>query len=268
MKRLLLSAAMLSAFAAAAAPATVPTGSRHYAVQRRFDLDGQGKWDYAAVDATRQRLYLSRGDHVQVLQLPSGQPIGDIANTPGIHDVAFAQDLGLGFASAGKSDSILVFDLASLKPRREIKVGGNPDALLYEPVSHKLFAFNGKSRDVSVIDARTLAVVATIPASGRPESAASDGAGRVYVNIEDNAGIDVIDIASNAIVARWKLAGCDEPSGLAIDTRHHGRHRQRNRCAGRERGDRRTPGRRGVRRRVRHGVFLERRRRRHPERDP
>lgn len=221
MKKLILSAVVLSAIAASATIPAVAAGNSQYAVRRHFDLDGHGRWDYTAIDEKRQRLYLSRGDHVQILQLPSGKPIAEIPNTPGVHGFAFAQDLKLGFISAGGGDKITVFDLETMQPRQEIKVGSNPDAILYEPLSHKLFTFNGKSHDISVIDARALAVVATIPAGGRPEFAASDSAGKVYFNIEDNAGIGVIDVASNSIAAHWKLNGCDEPSGLAVDAKLH-----------------------------------------------
>jgi YVTN family beta-propeller protein len=192
-----------------------------YAVRQEFKLGPSGKWDYAAIDDVRHRLYLSRGDHVQVLQLPSGAQVAEIADTPHVHAFAFAQDLKLGFISNGARDSVTVIDLDTMKKRDERKVSGkNPDALLYEPRSHKLFVFNGKSHDVTVMDAVTLQVVATIPVSGRPEFAVSDDAGRVFVNIEDNAGVDVIDVASNTVTARWKLDGCDEPAGLAIDTAH------------------------------------------------
>lgn len=218
MKHYLLCAGALSAVMTLASTQAMAAGSEHYSLKGEFVLEGQGKWDYAAIDERRHRLYLSRGDHVQVLQLPSGEPVAHIPNTPGVHGFAFAQDLKLGFISVGRSDSVTVFDLDTMKTRREIKVGSNPDAILYEPASHKLFTFNGKSHDVTVIDARTLAVLATIPASGRPEFAVSDGAGKVYFNIEDKSGIDVIDVASNTISARWKLDGCDEPSGLAMDS--------------------------------------------------
>lgn len=205
---------------AAVFPASAAVGaSQGYALKDRFQLGGQGKWDYAAIDEVRQRLYLSRGDHVQVLQLPTGKPIAEIANTPHVHGFAFAEDLKLGFVSAGDSNSVTVFDLETMKSRGEIKVGGNPDAILYEPHSHKLFTFNGRTHDVSVVDARTLTVVATIPAGGRPEFAVSDGAGRVYFNIEDKGAIGAIDVSANRIVAHWKLNGCEEPSGLAIDAK-------------------------------------------------
>lgn len=115
---------------------------------------------------------------------------------------------------------MFMFDLDTMKAKHEIRVGGKPDAILYGPAPHKLFTFNGKNHDVTVIDARQLAVVAAIPASGRPEAAVRDNAGNIYINIEDNPGIDVIDVASNSLAARWKLNGREEPSGLAMNLKN------------------------------------------------
>src|SRR5438093_249430 len=151
MNKFILTTAALSVIGACAAPLAFAATPAHYTVQERFQLGGQGKWDYAAVDASHARLYLSRGDHVQVLQLPAGKPVADIPDTPGVHGFAFAPDLQLGFISVGRADSVVVFDLDTMQPRQTIKVGNNPDAILYDPQSHKVFAFNGKSHDVSVI---------------------------------------------------------------------------------------------------------------------
>ena len=205
---------MLAGFLTVAATQAAPV----YTVQQRWALGEPGKWDYADVDPVRHRLFITRGDHVQVLELPSGKVAGDIGNTAGVHGVAFAQDLKLGFTSNGRADSVTVFDLNTLKVKQEIKVtGANPDAILYEPASHKLYTFNGKSANVSVFDAMTLKVLATIKVSGKPEFAVSDGAGKIYVNIEDKSEIAVIDVASNTLLAQWPLPGCEEPTGIAID---------------------------------------------------
>ena len=192
-----------------------------YQVTQRWTLDAAGHWDYTAVDPAHNRLFLSRGDHVQVLDLATGKAAGEIPNTAGVHGVAFAPDLKLGFSSNGRTNSVTVFDLDTLKVKQELKVSGsNPDAILYEPASHKLYTFNGKSNDVTVIDAVGLKVLATIKVGGRPEFAGSDDAGRIYLNIEDKSELDVIDVASNQLVAQWPLKGCEEPSGLAVDGAH------------------------------------------------
>lgn len=191
-----------------------------YTVQQKWTLGEAGKWDYTDIDAVRHRLFITRGTRVQVLDLPSGQVAGEIASTAGVHGVAFAQDLKLGFTSNGRANSVTVFDPDTLKVKQELAIPGmNPDAILYEPQSHKVYTFNGNSGDVTVIDALTLKVVATVKVGGKLEFAVSDGA-KVYFNIEDKSEIGVIDVASNKLDARWKLAGCEEPSGLAFDQQH------------------------------------------------
>ncbi|MET3139471.1 YVTN family beta-propeller protein [Undibacterium sp. GrIS 1.2] len=189
-----------------------------YAVNLHWTLGEPSKWDYADIDAVRRRLFVTRGDRVQVLELPSGNPIGEISNTQGVHGVAFAQDQNIGFTSNGRTDSVTVFDLDTLQVKQEIKVtGSNPDALLYEDHSHKLFVFNGKTANVTVIDTLSLKVIATIATTGRPEFAVSDNAGKIFFNIEDKAELHAIDVASNTLISKWPLKGCEEPTGLAID---------------------------------------------------
>jgi len=192
-----------------------------YSVQQKWALGEASKWDYTDIDPVRHRLYVTRGTRVQVLDLPSGQVAGEIAGTAGVHGVAFAQDLKLGFTSNGRANSVTVFDLDTLKVKQELPIPGqNPDAILYEPQSHKLYTFNGNSGDVTVIDAVALKVLATIKVGGKLEFAVSDGAGKIFFNIEDKADIGVIDVAANKLATRWHLAGCEEPSGLAIDVQH------------------------------------------------
>ena len=216
MKTILPIAALLGLVCTCALPATPG-----YELTERIALGAVTKWDYAAIDQPRQRLYVTRGDHVDVVQLPAGKLIATIPNTQGVHGVAFANDLKLGFTSNGKSNSVTVFDLETMKPTAEVKLTGkNPDAILYEPTVRKLYVFNGGSANVDVIDAARLQVVHTLAATGRPEFAVSDGQGKVFFNIEDNAGINVIDTATDKLVHRWKLDDCDGPSGLAMDVRN------------------------------------------------
>ena len=180
-------------------------------------LGGEGGWDYLAVDAAARRVYLTRGTKVVVLDADTYMPVGEIPGAEGVHGVAFAPQLGRGFASAGKADSVVIFDLNTLKTLASVKTGKNPDAILYEPVTKRVFAFDGKSRDATVIDASSGTVVGTIPLGGKPEFAAADGAGNVYVNVEDTGELLALDAAALKVEARWKLEGCDEPSGLAMD---------------------------------------------------
>lgn len=212
--RTLLAVSLLLAAALPAAQAA------DYAVRQTWTLDQAGRWDYLEVDPVRHRLFLTRGDRVQVLDLPSGKVAGQIVGLQGAHGVAFAQKLNLGFASSGGGNSVVVFDLATLQTRQEVKVSGtNPDAILFDEGSAKLYTFNGKSGNVSVFDAATMAPRATIAVGGKPEFAVTDGK-RIYVNIEDKGEIAVIDIATDRQVARWPLSGCEEPTGLALDAVH------------------------------------------------
>lgn len=163
---------------------------------------------------------MTKGDSVEVLDSSTGKLIGKIP-THGAHGVAFAQDLKLGFISNGKTNTVTVFDLDTLKTKQDINVQGqNPDAILYEPKTHKIYTFNGKSSDITAIDATSLKVLSTFEATGRPEFAVSDDSGKIYFNIEDNSKLGVIDVATDKIIATWPLKACEEPSGLAIDTAH------------------------------------------------
>jgi YVTN family beta-propeller protein len=148
--------------------------------------------------------------------------VGDIPGTDGVHAIALADKLNVGFTSNGKSNSVTVFDLTTLKMIQTIKISGlNPDAILYEPSSQHVFSFNGHSANVSVIDAVSLKEITTIQLPGKPELAVSNDAGNIYVNIEDKNEIAVIDSSSNKVLKVYSLGNGDEPTGLAIDKQHH-----------------------------------------------
>jgi YVTN family beta-propeller protein len=192
-----------------------------YAVAQRFKLGELGGWDLLSVDSDKHRLFISRSDRVMVVDTKDGKLLGTIADTQGVHGIALAPSLGRGFTSNGRANTLTEFDLATLKTVRTLPAGGeNPDVILYDEHSRHLFAFNGRSKDVSVIDPVSGKVLATIPAGGKPEFAASDGHGQIFVNIEDTAQIKRIDTKTNQVTATWKLADCEEPSGLALDVKH------------------------------------------------
>jgi YVTN family beta-propeller protein len=202
--------------------AAAATPAQDWAVVQRWKLGGVGGWDYMTLDASGQRLFLSRADHVDVVNTESGKIIGTIPNTQGVHGIALAEESNRGYTSNGRGDSVTVFDLASLKVIKEGAVSGhNPDAILYEPTGKHVFTFNGKSKDVTVLDATSLAVVATLPVPDKPEFAVDDGAGQIFVNIESEPGqMVVIDSRHLTIKATWQLPGCASPSGLALDRVH------------------------------------------------
>ncbi len=213
---LLLTFVSLAVLAAVAfAPAA------QYEVKQKYVLGGDGGWDYLTYDSAGKRLFISRGTHVMVVDPAKGTVLGDVPNTPGVHGIALAQDLGKGFTSNGRENSVTVFDLKTLKETARIKIEGeNPDAILYEPTTQRIFTFNGRSKNATVIDAAKGTVVGNIPLDGKPEFAAADGKGVVFVNIEDKNEITSIDAKKASVIKSWPLTGCDEPSGLAMDQKN------------------------------------------------
>ncbi len=211
---------LLSAVALAA-PCAVSAAAPHYAVVQRFAIGQSGGWDYLTYAAASHRLYVSRADRVLVVDADNGKIEATIPGTDGVHGIALVPKLRRGYTSNGRADTLTEFDLATSKVLRTIPVHGhNPDALIYDPASGHLFAFDGRSHEASVVDPVAGKLIAKIPLPGKPEFAASDGAGSVYVNIEDTAHLARIDAAANKVTALWKLADCEEPSGLALDIAH------------------------------------------------
>jgi len=188
-----------------------------YHVIKTYKVGGDGGWDYLTFDKASNRLFISRATHVIVMDADSGKVVGDIPDTPGVHGIALAPEFGRGFVSNGRDNSVTVFDLSNLKLLSKIKVGENPDAILYDPASKRVFTFNGHSHDVTAIDAAKSAVLGTIKVDGKPEFAVSDEKGEIFVNIEDKSELMALDPNKLEAKARWPLAPCEEPSGLAID---------------------------------------------------
>lgn len=192
-----------------------------YELSSKFMLGDATKYDLTAVDPRRLRLYVTRGDRIDVVNLESQKIIGRIPETYGVRGVAFAQDLNLGFSSNSQTNTVTVFNLDSMRRIKDIQVAGNGlDSILYEPAVHKVYVFNNQSGTVDVIDAKTLQVIHSIKSSGKPSQAVTDGYGHIYVNVQDSSGIDMIDAAKDTVVSTWKLEGCDQPSGLAFDIDH------------------------------------------------
>lgn len=194
--------------------------AQDYKLLKKAALGGDGGWDYLKVDTEARRLYISRSTHVAVVDADTLSPVGDIPDTPGVHGIALAPDLGRGFTSNGREDSVSIFELGTLKALGKVKTGTNPDAILYDAFTHRVFVFNGRSGDVTVLEAKTGAVAGTIPVGGKLEFGVTDGAGQVFVNVEDKNEIAVLDARGMKVMAHWPLAGCEEPTGLAIDVAH------------------------------------------------
>jgi DNA-binding beta-propeller fold protein YncE len=192
-----------------------------YHLLKKFVLGGEGGWDLLTFDSAANRLYISRSTHVMVVDPESGAVVGDIANTPRVHGIALAPEFGKGFTTNGGDASVTIFDLKTLKTLGQVKVGQNPDAILYDPASKRIFTFNGGSKDTTAIDAKSGTVVGTLALGGRPELGVADEKGKIFVNLEDKSQVVAFDSRKLTVDATWPLAPGEEPTGIAIDRKHH-----------------------------------------------
>jgi YVTN family beta-propeller protein len=194
-----------------------PQGGYH--LLKKMPVGGDGGWDYLTVDPDAKRIYISRGTHVMVVDEEKGDVVGDIPDTKGVHGIAVAKDLGKGFTSNGQANTVTVFDLSTLKTTATINVTGqNPDSILYDPSTKRVWTFNGRTANATAIDATTGTVVGTVALAGKPETPVLDGKGSIFLNIEDKNSLVEIDAKSLAIKHTYPLAGCEAPSGIAMDT--------------------------------------------------
>ncbi len=216
MKRIF--ALMLAATLLAAIPAFA---QKQYKVVNTVKLGGEGGWDYLYYDKDGQRLFITRGSHVMVVDAKTLKVTGDIPELSGIHGVALAPESGRGFVSNGGDNTVTVFDLKTLKKLDSVKVGDRPDAIIYDPFTKHVFTFNARSKDSTAVDAASGKVAGTVPVGGKPEFAVSDGKGKVYNNVEDKSEIVQIDATKLSVLNRWSLDPCKEPSALALDVAHH-----------------------------------------------
>jgi hypothetical protein len=195
-------------------------GSSKYHVARTIAVAGDEGWDYLTVDSDARHVYVSHGSHVVVLDADSGSVVGDIPDTQGVHGIALASDLGRGFTSNGRANTVTIFDLKALNTIGTVKAGTNPDAIVYDASSKRVFTMNGRSQDATAIDGASGTVVGTFALGGKPEFAVADGKGSIFVNIEDKSELVEFDPQKLAILHRWPLMPCEEPSGLAMDRKN------------------------------------------------
>lgn len=201
---------VFAAVAAAAPPA--------YKVVGNIKIGGANRTDYTFCDSANHRLYVSHGTQTEVIDTATDKLIGTIPDTQGVHGIAIATDLGKGFTSNGTTNNVTVFDIATLKVTGKINTGQNPDSIIYEPVTHRILTFNGKSNDFTLIEAKTGTVVsASVAVGGKPEFSQVDGKGHIFANIEDKNEVIEIDAKDGVVMKRYSIAPCDGPSGLAID---------------------------------------------------
>src|SRR6516164_3441708 len=213
---------LLSSVFATSHVSAVPqsTGGSGYHLFKKVKLGGTGGWDYLEVDPATHHIFISRGTHVIVVDPAQGKIVGDIPDTQGVHGIALADEFNKGFTTNGKTSDSTVFDLATLKAVGNAKTDKDTDAVIYDPFSKRVFTFNGDANTASAIDAKSGKVVSTFPLGGGPEFGASDGKGKVFVNLEDKSSLVRFDANTLRIENTWPLAPCESPSGLAIDAVH------------------------------------------------
>ncbi|MGN6393386.1 MAG: YncE family protein [Gemmatimonadales bacterium] len=195
-------------------------GPAGYHVAHYVKLGGDGRWDYVTLDSVGHRLFIARQTRVMVVDPETGKLLGEIPGLNGAHGTALAYPSGHGFATSGHDSTVTMFDLHSLRVLARIKAADDADGVLYDPASKRVFTFNGDAGSSTAIDPRTGHVIGSIDLGGKPEFGVSSGSGRLYVNIEDKGEVAELDPAKLQVVRRWRLDGCEEPSGLAIDRAH------------------------------------------------
>jgi len=214
----MLVVSLVAASGAFAAPQS--TGSSGYHLVKKIKLGGAGGWDYLTVDQATHRVFISRGTHVIVVDPEQGKIIGDIPDTQGVHGIAIAADLNHGFTSNGRSATSTMFDLTTLATLGTAKTDEDPDAIVFDPFTKRVFTLNGDASSSTAIDAATGRVVGTVALGGKPEFSAPDGKGHVFANLEDKSELVKFNPQTLKVENTWPLAPCESPSGLAIDAEH------------------------------------------------
>jgi DNA-binding beta-propeller fold protein YncE len=215
MRSLIVSVMVLGATVLHAADAT-------YRIIKEIPIGGDGGWDYVIVDPSAHRVYVSHATKIVVADTETGRVVGEIADTPGVHGIALAPELGRGFTSNGRSNSSTIVDLKTLNPIGTVATGVNPDSIRYLPDRHEVWAFNHSGGSITAFDPMSARVIATIEVGGQLEEAVEDAAAnRVYVNVEDKNAIAVVDTRAHKLLETWPLPACEGPTGLAFDARNH-----------------------------------------------
>jgi YVTN family beta-propeller protein len=186
-------------------------------INKTFHIASDGHWDYIAVGPDNNRLYVSHETQVNILNETTGDSVGVVKNTTGVHGIAFDAALNKGFTSNGKINTITVFELTTDSTLAQIATGNNPDAIMYEPFSKKIIVCNGHGNSLSVIDPVNDSVIIIIPLEGNPETAVSNDKGKLYINIENKNEIALVNTTNFTIEAYWPLSPGEAPAGLAID---------------------------------------------------
>ncbi len=189
--------------------------THEYKIARVYHIASAGGWDYIAVN--NGKLYVSHGTQVNILDEGTGDSLGYIPNTTGVHGIAFDKELNKGYTSNGRINNVTVFDLKTNETLAQIATGQNPDAIMYEPFSGMIITCNGRSKNLSIIDPTQGKTIDSIDVGGKPEAAASDGNGKLFVNIEDKNEIVAVDLKKRTVLNHWSISPGEGPTGLAYD---------------------------------------------------
>jgi DNA-binding beta-propeller fold protein YncE len=195
--------------------------SSSYRVTHTYTLGGDGSWDYVVPDPPNHRVFIARQNRVMVIDEDNGTLLGEVTGIQGAHGTAVAQNTGHGFATSGMDRSVVMFDLKTFKTLGRIPAAEDADAILYDPVSNRVFTLNGDAHSSTVIDPRAGTVITNIPLGGKPEYGVSAGDGKVYANLTDTSEVVEIDAKTATVTRRWSTAPCKQPVSMAIDTAHH-----------------------------------------------
>lgn len=203
-----------------ALPANAQNTAHSYKLIHSYPLQGEGGWDSITFDAAQRLLYLAHSPRISVVNADTGALVGEIDGLNLAHGVALVKELDRGFISDGAGNQVVIFAISNLKVLGKIKTGNNPDCILYDPASKRIFTFNGGTHDSTVIDPVDGKVEATVPIGGRPEYAVADGKGMIYLNVGDANEVAALDSRSLAITARWPIAPAAMATALAMDREH------------------------------------------------
>src|SRR5256884_1422400 len=204
----------------ATVPPLLAQSSSSYGITHSYTLGGDGSWDYIVPDPPNHRLFIGRQNRVMVVDEDNGTLLGEVTGIKGAHGTAVAAATGHGFATSGNDQSVVMFDLKTLKTLGRIPAAEDADAIIYDSVSNRVFTFNGDAHSSTVIDPRAGTLITNIALGGKPEYGASAGDGKVYANLTDTSEVVEIDAKAATVGRRWSTAPCKQPVAMAIDTAH------------------------------------------------
>lgn len=192
-----------------------------YRITHTYPVGGDGSWDYLVPDPAHHRVFIGRHDRVMVVDETNGRLLGEVPDIHGAHGTAIVEKTGHGFATSGDDGSVVMFDLATYKPLGRVHAAEDADAIIYDPVSNRVFTFNGDAHSSTVIEPQKGTLVTNIDLGGKPEYGVSAGDGKVYANLTDNGEVVEIDAKALRVTRRWPTAPCKNPVSMSIDVAHN-----------------------------------------------